>query len=328
IFNDPDNTYTFQRGYVDAGYTIGVPEKVQVQVNGYFDWHVYEDHLAYTGEDNTADERYIFRDYATPFWAGAEARALIQRHYRLMDLSLTAGGSFTYFHGDDTSGPVGMPAVQLCDAAHPNCRSSLLFGAAYGEVELSFSHKLFLTLGGRGDFSDQFGNEFSPRGGVVWRPYKTGTLKAVYGHGFVHPSWYAAYFADHVSILDNPKLRAERADNVELIFQQQIAQGMSMTASAYYMHGTDIIDAVTVCVPETALAPATPDCPAGQSSRLQRQNVTSFDSYGGEVGFTGTFKDGSRIYANYSYTHAQNADGTHAFNSPDHLFKLGASYAI
>ena len=328
IFNDPDNTYTFQRGYVDAGYTIGVPEKVQVQVNGYFDWHVYEDHLAYTGEDNTADERYIFRDYATPFWAGAEARALIQRHYRLMDLSLTAGGSFTYFHGDDTSGPVGMPAVQLCDAAHPNCRSSLLFGAAYGEVELSFSHKLFLTLGGRGDFSDQFGNEFSPRGGVVWRPYKTGTLKAVYGHGFVHPSWYAAYFADDVSILDNPKLRAERADNVELIFQQQIAQGMSMTASAYYMHGTDIIDAVTVCVPETALAPATPDCPAGQSSRLQRQNVTSFDSYGGEVGFTGTFKDGSRVYGNYTYEHAVNADGTHAFNSPDHLFKLGASYAI
>jgi hypothetical protein len=83
-----------------------------------------------------------------------------------------------------------------------------------------------------------------------------------------------------------------------------------------------------VCVPETALAPATPDCPAGQSSRQQRQNVTSFDSYGGEVGFTGTFKDGSRVYGNYTYEHAVNADGTHAFNSPDHLFKLGASYAI
>src|SRR5262249_3212666 len=57
-------------------------------------------------------------------------------------------------------------------------------------------------------------------------------------------------------------------------------------------------------------------------------NVASFDSYGGELGFTGTFKDGSRVYGNYTYSHARNADGTHAFNSPDHTFKLGASYAI
>jgi len=328
IFNDPDNRYTLTRGYVDAGYTYGVPEKVQVQVNGYFDWHTYEDKLAYTGADNTADERYIFRDYAQPYWTGLEARGLIERHFRWFDLNVTLGGTFTYFHGDDSSGPIGMPGVQLCDAAHPNCKSSLLFGAAYGQVELAFSRKLFLTLGGRGDFSDQFGNEFSPRGGVVWRAYQTGTLKLLYAHGFVHPSWYAAYFVDDVSILDNPKLRAERADNVELVFQQQLGQSVSMTAAGYYMHGSDIIDAVSVCVPETALAPATPDCPAGQSSREQRQNVTSFDSYGGELGFTGKFKDGSRFYGNYTYSHARNADGTHAFNSPDHMFKAGASYAI
>src|SRR5262249_17133754 len=163
----------------------------------------------------------------------------VQRHFRHFDLSVTAGGMFTYFHGDDQSGPVGMPAVTLCDAAHPNCKSSLLFGAAYGEVEVSFARKLFLTLGGRGDFSHHFRNEFSPRGGIVWRAYPTGTFKLLYAHGFVHPSWYQAYFVDDVSILDNAKLRAERADNVELVFQQQIAQSVTMTAAAYYMHGTD-----------------------------------------------------------------------------------------
>jgi iron complex outermembrane receptor protein len=328
IFNDPANTYTLTRGYVDAGYTWGVPEKVQLSANAYFDWHTYEDHLAYTGADNTADERYIFRDYATPYWTGAEARALVQRHFRLFDLSLTGGGTFTYFHGDDQSGPVGMPGVTLCDAAHPNCKSSLFFGAVYAEAELAIVHKLFLTLGGRGDFSDQFGNEFSPRGGIVWRAYQSGTFKLLYAHGFVHPAWYQAYFVDDVSILDNAKLRAERADNVELVFQQQIAHQVSMTASAFYMHGTDIIDTVSVCVPATPLAPETPDCPVGQSSREQRQNVSSFDTFGGELGFTGTFKDGSRVYGNYTYSHAQYADGTHAFNSPDHTFKIGASYAI
>ena len=169
IFNDPDNRYTFTRGYVDAGYTYGVPEKVQVQVNGFFDWHTYEDDLAYTGADNTADERYIFRDYAQPYWTGLEARGLLERHFRWGSLNVTAGGSFTYFHGDDTSGPVGMPVVQLCDAAHPGCKSSLLFGAAYAQGELALWKKLFLTVGGRGDFSDQFGNEFSARGGIVWR---------------------------------------------------------------------------------------------------------------------------------------------------------------
>ena len=328
IFNDPDNTYTLTRGYVDAGYTWGLPERIQIQANAFFDWHTYEDHLAYTGADNTLAERYLFHDYATPYWAGAEARALLERHFRWGNLAVTAGGMFTFFHGDDQSGPLGMPVVNLCDAAHPNCKSSLLFGAAYAQAELSFSKKLFLTLGGRGDFSDQFGNEFSPRGGLVWRAYKTGTLKLLYAHGFVHPSWYQAYFVDDQSILDNPKLRAERADNVELVFQQQIAQGVSATAAAYYMHGTDIIDAVTVCVPENALAPATPDCPANESSRQQRQNVASFDSYGGELSLTGTFRDGSKVYVNYTYSHAVNADGTHAFNSPDHMFKAGFSYNI
>jgi outer membrane receptor protein involved in Fe transport len=61
---------------------------------------------------------------------------------------------------------------------------------------------------------------------------------------------------------------------------------------------------------------------------VQRQNLNSFQSIGTEIGLTGKFKRGIRMYANYSYAHAQNGDGSRPFNSPEHLLKAGLSVPV
>jgi outer membrane receptor protein involved in Fe transport len=326
LFNDTTNHYLIDRGYIDIGYTYGVPERAQLTVRGYIDYAGYVDDLAYSDTGMAAD-RYTFHDEAHPWWTGAEAKVLLEREWaQKLRFTFTLGGEVTYFHGDDTSGQVGMPPINL---SH-----DLLFGAVYTQAELAYARKLFLTFGLRGDFADYFvaNDDFSrryqlsPRAGVVLLPYSTGTFKLLYTHGFIHPAWYDVFFNDGVSILDNPKLGPERADNYELVFQQELGAPLLLTTSLFYIHGSDLISQVQVCVPDAMNA--SPDCPAGQSSRVQRQNLNSFQSIGTEIGLTGKFKRGIRMYANYSYAHAQNGDGSRPFNSPEHLLKAGLSVPV
>jgi iron complex outermembrane receptor protein len=325
LFNDTANHYTLDRGYVDVGYTAGVPEKAQFSARAYFDYAGYLDDLAYSDTGKLAD-RYLFHDEAHPWWTGAEAKLLLEREWaNKVRFNFTVGGEFTYFHGDDKSGPVGMENV--------NISHDLLYGAVYAQSEIGYARKLFLTLGLRGDFAnyelanDDFSRRFelSPRAGLVLLPYSTGTFKLLYSHGFIHPSWYYVFFNDNISILDNPKLGPERADNYELVYQQEIGEPMLLTTSLFYIHGDQLIDSVVVCVPDATVTAPSPDCPAGQSARTQRQNTKSFQSLGAEIGLTGKFKRGIRMYANYSYAHATDANGARPFNSPEHLFKTGLS---
>jgi iron complex outermembrane receptor protein len=331
LFNDHTNHYRLDRGYIDVGYTVGVPEKVQFSVRGYFDYAGYIDDLAYSDTGEPQD-RYIFHDEAHPYWTGAEAKFLLEREWaQRLRFSFTLGGEFTYFHGDDKSGVVGDDPANWVNLSH-----NLIFGAAYAQAELAYARKLFLTFGLRGDFAnflianDDFSRryELSPRAGIVLLPYPSGTFKLLYSHGFVNPSWYDVFFSDGISILGNPKLGPERADNYEFVYQQEIGEPMLLTTSLFYIHGSDLIDEATVCVPDQTVTAPSPDCPAGMSARAQRQNLKSFQSLGTEIGLTGKFKRGIRMYANYSYAHATLGDGSRPFNSPEHLFKAGASIPV
>jgi iron complex outermembrane receptor protein len=318
IFNEK-NRYLLQRGYVDASYEVGRPSLALGVLRAYYDYAGYADDLTYSS-DMTQAGRYIFHDQADPYWIGGDAKLFLERDWKdILHFSFTAGGEFTYFHGNDISGPVGM--------SNPEIQKDILFGAVYGQVELTYLRKIFLTLGARGDFASVYPSAVSPRVGLVFLPHKHTTVKLLYSHGFIHPSWYYSFFDDGVSIAANPNLQPERADNYELVVQQEAA-GLVLTGSLFYIHGSDIIEQHTICVPETAAAPHTDDCPAGQADRAQRFNGASFQSYGAELGVSGKLKHDIRLYANYGWAHATDESGGRAFNSPEHLFKLGVSVPL
>jgi iron complex outermembrane receptor protein len=319
LFNDPVNHYLLERAYLDASYQVGRPSLIQAQVRGRFDWSGYTDDLAYSS-DGTAAGHFLFHDEAHPYWLGADARLFLEREWpNQLRFAFTAGGEFTAFYGEELSGPVGGPTV------FPH--SWLFFGATYGQAELSYLRKLFLTVGLRGDFADRFNNEVSPRASLVIHPYESGAIKLLYAHGFVHPAWYEAFFDDKISILANTALRPERVDHYELVLEQDIAP-VTLTGSVFFLRARDLIEAVYVCVPATELAPATPDCPADMASRVQRQNVREIDSLGSEIGLKAKLRIGTRLFANYSYARARNGDGSRAFDSPEHMFKLGVSQPL
>jgi iron complex outermembrane receptor protein len=313
LFNER-NRYLLQRGYIDIGYEVGRPSVVMGLFRGYYDYAGYIDDLTYSS-DMTQMGKYDFHDEANPWWIGGEAKLYLERTWRdVLHFAFTGGGEFTFFRGNDVSGQVGMTPISI--------ERDIEFGAVYTQAELTYLQKIFLTVGARGDFASVYPSAVSPRAGLVFLPARHTTLKLLYSHGFIHPAWYESFFNDGYSILDNPKLKPERADNYELVVQQEVS-GLVLTGSFFFIQGSDIIDQKTVCVPETPAAPATPDCPAGMSSRTQRDNIASFQSYGVEAGVSGKLKHDIRLYANYSFAHAVDATGATAFNSPAHLFKLG-----
>jgi len=319
LFNTP-NSYGFERSYVDVGWQGGNPSRVQGMVRGSFDQFAYKDELHYADGD-TSDTRYVFRDDARPYWLTLEGKLLLEREWlRLVHFAFTLGGEFTWLRTTSRSWIEGQEGVRI--------QRDVLLGAAYAQAEIGYARKLFLTVGLRGDFADQFPNEFSPRVGVVLRPHRTTTLKLLYTHGFIRPSWYAAFFDDNTSILSNPRLRPERADNFELVWQQDLAPEVALTTSLFTIRGQDLIEQTVVCVPATPDAPATPDCPDGQSARTQSQNLRAFQSVGVEAGLAARLKYGIRLYGNYTFTRAVNGDGGRPFNSPAHLAKVGISAPV
>jgi iron complex outermembrane receptor protein len=258
LFNTP-NSYGFERAYADLGWQGGSPSQVQGMIRGSFDYAAYKDELHYA-EGDTSDTRYVFRDAARPYWLTVEGKLFLEREWRrLVTFGFTVGGEFTWLRAESRAAIDGQPGIAL--------QRDILFGAAYAQAEVGYARRLFLTLGLRGDFADQFPNELSPRAGLVLRPYRTGTFKLLYTHGFIRPSWYFAFFDDGTSILANPALRPERADNFELLWQQDLAPEVALTTSLFTIRGQDLIDQRTVCVPATPETPETPDCPAGESAR-------------------------------------------------------------
>ena len=321
IFNDTTNHFLTTRAYVDMGYTAGRPETLELTARAYLDQASYVDDLKNPADANHPNS-WIFHDEATPWWAGGELKLLLVREPSdKLRYGFTAGGEVTWLRGNDTSLDTtgASPPVQI---SH-----DLLFGSVYGQAEVSVAHKLQLTLGLRDDIASQFPSELSPRAALVLLPYSSGTFKLLYSHGFIHPSWYDTFFDDKISIAANPNLTPERADNYELVYQQQLGRPVTLTTSFFYIHGDKLIEQQTICVPDP-MATAMDPCKDGTSARAQSQNTSSFQSLGAELGIVGRTTGGIRLYANYSFSHATGADGQPAFNSPAHVFKGGVSVPL
>src|SRR5262249_22445087 len=123
-------------------------------------------------------------------------------------------------------------------------------------------------------------------------------------------------------------LRPERADNYEIVYQQEIKEPLLLTTSLFYIRGDNLISQNVVCVDDPMMVAPQGDCPVRQSARTQSQNLASFQSIGAELGLVGRFARGIRMYANYSYAHATLGDGARPFNSPEHMAKAGASIPV
>jgi iron complex outermembrane receptor protein len=88
--------------------------------------------------------------------------------------------------------------------------------SAFAQTVWNPSAQLGLTLGLRFDHYSDFGNAFSPRAGVVWRPQRFVYVKGLYGHAFRAPTLTELFMVSQLRFGGNPDLRPSTSDTYEV----------------------------------------------------------------------------------------------------------------
>jgi outer membrane receptor for ferrienterochelin and colicins len=184
----------------------------------------------------------------------------------------------------------------------------------YLENEYQVTENLMCTLGIRRDEYSSVGSSTTPRAAVVYNPFKSSTLKLLYGQAFRAPSVNEANYQDPRSGFKvNTALKPEEINTAELIWEQRLTDQIFGTFSYYDYRMDNLID--------TRIDPL--------DSLQQYQNVSRVHAQGFEAEFTARLRSGMRGYLNYSYQDAQDPDlGKTLSNSPAHVLKAGVSYPV
>ncbi len=179
----------------------------------------------------------------------------------------------------------------------------------YLQNEYQVFENLLVTFGLRHDRNTISGSSLSPRGAIVYNPFKTSTLKLLFGEAFRAPNLYESHYSDPVSgFKSNPNLRPEKGRTLEIAWEQRIGSQSLGSISLYRYSMDDLID--------TWLDPT--------DSLSQFKNISQVTSYGGELNFETRLQSGVTGYANYTYQVADDIQTQHRLsNSPEHLLHIG-----
>ena len=115
---------------------------------------------------------------------------------------------------------------------------------AYAMMQQSLpGERVSLNAGVRLEHSSQFGNEWIPQAGVVYRPVRNTRLKFSYGRGFRSPNIRELYmYAPR-----NSELQPESLDNFEIELRRWMMDGrLNVGLAAYYINGDNMIQTVMV----------------------------------------------------------------------------------
>ena len=107
--------------------------------------------------------------------------------------------------------------------------------------QVLFNERLSLNAGVRLEHSSQFGNEWVPQAGFVFRPMSSNRVKFNYSKGFRSPNIRELYmYPPH-----NPDLRPERMNNFEVELRQWFPErGIKVGPALYYINGDNLIQTV------------------------------------------------------------------------------------
>jgi iron complex outermembrane receptor protein len=150
------------------------------------------------------------------------------------------GTAFTYA-GPSLQNYDGLRLTQL--------HKDRLIAAAYLHDQLHPWHWLWLTVGLRMDWYNDFGVTWNPRAAAVLQAHKKLSFKLLYGRAFRAPSFRDLYDETGVSdtaggliIQGNPALRPETVNTFEGGFETSPWKLLTLRANAFYIRTADVID--------------------------------------------------------------------------------------
>ena len=164
-----------------------------------------------------------------------------------------------------------------------------------------FSDILSLNAGVRLEHSSQFGNEWVPQAGFVYRPWRAGRLKFSYGKGFRSPNIKELY----MYAARNPELQPESMDNFEVELRQWCLDSrLNVGLALYYINGDNMIQSVMV------------------DGSAKNMNTGKFINKGFELDAAYSLSSDWSLTANYAYLHTD----TKILAAPKHKIFAGVDY--
>lgn len=104
--------------------------------------------------------------------------------------------------------------------------------ALYVQTLIPAGRSISLTLGGRVEDNQHFGQHLTGRAGMVWRPDEVTRLRVSAGSGFKEPSFYENFASGFVR--GNPDLRPERSASWELGVERSAWRGRFTVGATYF----------------------------------------------------------------------------------------------
>ena len=193
-------------------------------------------------------------------------------------------------------------------------RHSSRHGGVYVQDEIRIRPWLLVNGGLRYDRYEQFGRA-TPRGAVIVSPFKSTSVKYLYGEAFRAPNAYEMHYYDTTS----RNLRPEFIRTNEVVWEQYTSEWLRTSASAYHYTASQLITFGEV----GEVATNSP------LSRYGFVNDGVIKAKGLELEAEARTKQGLQLSTSYTLQDAKPAGGTSMItNSPRHMAKARADITI
>ncbi len=213
-----------------AGIELKLPDEMGLDLEAYY-WYAVND----TEAERAIDQRGTLASLCLDADNSRAGSRLTFKHPDFLSTQWSARYEFSYMKVDDSRND----AVPLgrCGDYQPKTK------AAYDQMDRTihsvlaqtrtslFEDLFYVTLGLRGDFYSDFGGQFTPRGGIIFKPHKDSALKLLYARAFRAPnSNELKGFAG--AILGDENLKPEIIDTFELIYAHS-SENWKMTIGGF-----------------------------------------------------------------------------------------------
>ena len=284
LFNDPRTISEDQRDYVSLAFDHQFPEVVEVSANVYYDSNAFDQGYPFPGT--------FYNEVQAGQWWGAEA--LFSRSF-WDRLTLTLGAEYRNDFRQELR--LVQPATGVVTT---HIRRATANHGVYVQGDYILAENLHLNAGARYDQYGDVDPAFNPRVALIYNPWKSSAVKAIYGSAFRAPDFF------ELALAQSSAIRPETIDSYELIFEQNLTEQVRSTASVFYNQIDDLISF------------------SGLSGLYE--NASSASVKGTELGLDAYWPGGVRGRLSYTFQESRD-DATRLIlaDSPRHMAKASVS---
>jgi iron complex outermembrane receptor protein len=280
------------QAYSEVKFAHSFPEIVDVTAQLFYDIHTHK--IGYP-QSLLAQDKVVFSSFSSEKDLGELWGADVQLNKRLWDRHIiTLGAEYRDDFLQDSQ-----VVVQNAPTEGSHTRTNRQSYGVYAQADLAALTNLHFTAGIRYDQYENFRPAVDPRLALIYHPFTTSTLKAIYGTAFRAPSFYEQTTSDH-------PLKPEEITGYELVYEQDLNSYLRSSLSAFYNQMDDLL--------------------VFSSGSFTNFNA---ETKGIEVAFEGISSGGIRGRASYSFQDTKNSSiGWDMPDSPNHLFKFNLSVPV